>query len=268
MQRSYSGSHVEHLFSTPSKLTNPQVTFIGTPSAEPEPEYVSRPLDDARQWEELWQELVSDLVQVVEFPPFLVRDSETARQALRRLTADVCRIALNPQESDAYKALQKKVEQQEKVINELRRDNDEAKEALRRMSESRDQELTQITGRIEKFERMVMELRENKLCTDELLQKSLTKILTETRAEAHKQRQLPKPKHPKPTPTKSKLDFDEMEKNVQDTQIQTLIQKYIKPIDPPPEPEPPSQPKQTLFERSINRKSPKTRKKAARQRRV
>ena len=268
MQRSYSGSHVEQLFSTPSKLTNPQVTFVGTPSAEADPEYTSHPVDGARQWEDLWQELVSDLVQVVEFPPFLVRDSETARQALRRLTADVCRIALNPQESDAYKALQKKAEQQEKIIDELRRDNEEAKEALRRMSDSRDQELTQITGRIEKFERMVMELRENKLCTDELLQKSLTKILTETRAEVHKQRQRPKPKHPKPAPTKSKLDFDEMEKNVQDTQIQTLIHKYIKPVDPPPEPDPPSQPKPTLFERSINRKSPKPRRKATGQRRV
>lgn len=256
MQRSLSGSHLEYFFGT----ANQEGYDYGiTPGADrvrielPAQNGAEKLQDEIRKWEDLWQELVSELVQVVDFPPFLVRNGDAAREALHTLTIEACRIALNPQESEQFKQMQRRAEQQERLITELQKEKAAAQDNLKKLSEARDQELNRITGRIQKFECLVRELNDTKESTQEILRRSLTKQLSERDAEIAL-------KKPRPTKARnhskrrtnfhqSKLDIDEMQKNVQDPKLHSLVSKYTKSDLPQPADQPR---KPTLFERSVN----------------
>ena len=274
MQRSLSGSHLEYFFGTTNQDTNDSGIVPGADRVRielPAQNGAEKLQDEIRKWEDLWQVLVSELVQVVDFPPFLVRNGDTAREALRTLTIEACRIALNPQESEHFKEMQRRVERQERLITELQKENAAAQESLKKLSETREQELSRITGRIQKFECLVRELNDTKESTQDVLRRSLTKHLSERDAEISLKKSRPTKtrNHTKRRANlhQSRLDVEEMQKNVQDPKLHSLVSKYTKSSDLPPAPDQPPRP--TLFERSVNTmRTPKRKKSCPAQRRL
>jgi hypothetical protein len=126
----------------------------------PEPE---NPLEiELTKWSQTWEQLVGEMSKISRFPAFLVRDSESQRNALTLLTRDICRKASSPMESREYLRLSRRYDQTCEKVKGLEDENAALRAELIRVKADRECEIARIHERIETFELLVAEIQMNR----------------------------------------------------------------------------------------------------------
>jgi hypothetical protein len=241
---------------SPPRGSNPHDRPVAYEPPKPYVEVLRQELSD---WDQLWADVVPELVKVTSFPSILVYDRESERRSLRLLLTEICRIALSPKESADYRHLESLCASSRARIDALEQENNRLRQELLAQEQSHQSELARISERIDRFQSMVSILGEARgsIFNGERPDRSVpsASILTAVHPERQKRltntsvterrRSMPPKREPvkrAAPPKKKKFSLDDLQS---DTHVNELIARYTKT------PKAKKKTAQSLAERSI-----------------